>query len=144
MKTQDITWVDALRTGKEPLITDLADLFLCLSALGFRLDKLGADKDKYDLDHDTNRANCLTLLTQFLLQNGIESLEELEATSLEFVSGILKVPFLGFYLPLSIVGALISVKTNLSIARVYPGLTLVVGMIRVTLEGYLSSWTSVN
>ena len=40
------------------------------------------------------------------------------------------------------VGVLISVKKYLSLARVYPGLPPVAIMIRVTLERYLSSWTS--
>ena len=48
----------------------------------------------------------------------------------------------GCYLPLAIVGALIFLKKYLSLARVYPGIPPVVGMIRVTLEGYLYSWTS--
>ena len=58
------------------------------------------------------------------------------------MSGIHKVPFLGRYLPLSIVGVLISVKNYLRLACVYPVLPLALGMLRFTLEGYLSSWTS--
>ena len=40
--------------------------------------------------------------------------------------------------------ALVSVKNYLSLARIKPGLPPVVGMLRVMLEGYLSSWTSIN
>ena len=40
-------------------------------------------------------------------------------TPLELVSGINKVHFCGFYLPLLIVGVLISVKKYLILARVY-------------------------
>ena len=74
VNTQASTWADALRTGKQPLITDPAELVFGLSALAVRLDKLGEDKDKYGIDIDTKRLNCLTLLTQSLLQNGLKSL----------------------------------------------------------------------
>ena len=142
MKTLAVVWADALQTGKEPLILDLSELVFGLSASEVRLDKLGNDKDKDGLDIDTKKAKCLTLLTQSLLQNGLESLEELEATPSKLVSGVYKIPFLGCYLPLSTVGFLISVKKYLSLARVYPAPPPVVGVLRVMLEGYLSSWTS--
>ena len=35
-------------------------------------------------------------------------------------------------------------KNYLSLAHFYLGLPPVVGMLRVTIEGYLSSWTSIN
>ena len=110
MKTQAVAWADALRTWREPPISDIAKIIFGLSALAVRLDKLGDDKDKYDLNLNTKRKTCLTLLTQSLLQNGFKLLEELEATPLELVSGINKVPFHGCYLPLSIAGVLIYVK----------------------------------
>ena len=82
------------------------------------------DKDKDGLNLDTKRTTCLTLLTLSLLQNSIESLEELEATPLKLVSAIHNVPFHGCYLPLSIVGVLISVKKvpqySLLLPRAYP------------------------
>ena len=109
MKTQSSSWADALRTGKEHLITDLSNTVFGLSDLSFRWDKLGDDKDKYGLNLDTNRAKCLTFLTQSLLKNGLKLLEELYATPLELVSGIHKVPFYGFCLSPSIVGVLIYV-----------------------------------
>ena len=99
---------------------DLSELVFGLSALAVRLDKLGDNKDKYGPDIDTKRSKCLTLLTQYLLQNGLELLEELEANPLELVSGIHKVPFLSCYLPILMVGVLISVKKYLSLALVYP------------------------
>ena len=120
MKTQAATWDYALQTGKEPLVLDLAELVFGLSDLAVRLDKLGDDKDKYGLDLDMKRAKCLTLLTQSLLQNGLKYLEELEATTLDLVSGIHKVTFCGFYLPLLMVGVLISAKNYFSLACVYP------------------------
>ena len=104
--------------------------------------KLGSDLDEKDVNLDTKKEKCLYLLTSSLLSNGPELLEDIEATPLELVSGIHKVPFCGCYLPLSMVGFLISVKNYLSLARVYPGLPPVVGMLRVMLEIYLSSWTS--
>ena len=73
------------------------------------LDKLGDDKDKYGLDIDTKREKFLTLLTLSLLQNVLESLEYIEATILDLVSSIHKVPFCGCYLPLSVVVVLISI-----------------------------------
>ena len=37
MKTQASDWVDALCTGKEPLVSDLAKLVFDLSSLAYRL-----------------------------------------------------------------------------------------------------------
>ena len=142
VRTQAAAWDDSLWTGKEPLISDLAEIMFGLYSSAVRLEKLGEDKDKDGINIDTKISKCLTLLTQSLLQNGLELLEELEATPLELVSGIHKVPFLGRYLPLSIVGVLISMKNYLRLACVYPVLPLALGMLRFTLEGYLSSWTS--
>ena len=137
MKTQAATWDYALQTGKEPLVLDLAELVFGLSDLAVRLDKLIDNNDEDILDIDTKRENCLTILSSYLLQNGLELLEELEATPLELVSDIHKFPFIGCYLPLLMVGVLIYVKKYLSLARVYPGLPPMVGMLRFTLEGYL-------
>ena len=75
MKTLTVAWDESLWTGKEPLILDPPKLVFCISALEVRLDKLGDDKDKYGLDSNTKKANCLTLLTKSLLQNGLESLD---------------------------------------------------------------------
>ena len=50
MNTQSSSWADALRTGKEPLITDLSNTVFGLSDLSFMWDKLGDDKDKYGLN----------------------------------------------------------------------------------------------
>ena len=72
VNTQASTWANALWTGKQPLITDLSELVFGLSASEVRLDKLGDDKDKYGIDLNTKRENCLTLLTQSILQNGLE------------------------------------------------------------------------
>ena len=56
------------------------------------LAKLDNDNDKEDVNLDTKISTCFTLLTSSLLHNGLESLEDLEATSLELVSDIYKVP----------------------------------------------------
>ena len=97
MKTLAVSWADALRTGKEPLISDLSDIVFGLSSLAVRLENLGDDKDKDSLDINAKKGKFLTLLllTQSLLQNGLASLDELDATRLELVSRIYKVPFLG-------------------------------------------------
>ena len=96
---------------------DLSELVFGLSDLAVRLDKLGDDKDKYGLDLDMKRAKCLTLLTQSLLQNGLKYLEELEATTLDLVSGIHKVTFCGCYLPFSKVGFYLREKVTQSNSR---------------------------
>ena len=59
----------------------------------------------------------ISLLTSSLLNNGLASLSDLEATPLELVYGIHKVPFCGFYLPSLMVGVLISVNKYLNLAR---------------------------
>ena len=119
-KNLDVAWTDDIWTGKEPPISDLAKLIFGLYALAVRLNKLGDDTYEEDLYLYTKITMCLTLLSQYLLQKGLESLEELEETPLDLVPGIHKVPFHGCYLPLSIVGVLIYVKKYPSIARVYP------------------------
>ena len=60
----------------------------------------------------------ISLLTSYILTNGLVSLEDLEVNPLELVSGIHKVPFNGCYLPSSMVGALTSVNKYLSLACV--------------------------
>ena len=134
MKTQASAWANALWNGKEPLISDLADLVFDLSSLAYRLENLGDDKDEDGLNIDTKKETCLTLLTLSLLQNGLNYLEDIEATPLELVSGIHKVPFCGCHLTITMVGVLFSMKKYLSLACVYPGINPVVGMLRVMLE----------
>ena len=46
----------------------------------------------------------------------------------------------GGYLPLSMVGAIISVNKFITLAHSYLGLTSVIDLDRVFLEQYLSSW----
>ena len=57
MKTLAVSWANSFWTGKEPQISDLAKLIFGLSASAVRLEKLGDDKDKYDLDINTKRTN---------------------------------------------------------------------------------------
>ena len=96
--------------------------------------KLGSDLDEKDVNLDTKKAKCIYLLASYLLSNGLESLEDLEATPLELVYGIHKVPFCGCYLPSSMVGVLISVKKYLSLDLAYPSPPPVIDLKRVTLE----------
>ena len=58
----------------------------------------------------------ISRLTSSILTNGLASLSDIEATPLELVSGIHKVPFCGCYLPSSIVRVLIYVEDYLSLA----------------------------
>ena len=74
VNTYASSWVDALWTGKEPLISDLAEIVFGLSYLAVRLDKLGDYKDKYCLDLDMKREKCLTLITKSIVQNGLDSM----------------------------------------------------------------------
>ena len=120
MRNQASALADALQTGKEPMVSDLAKITFGLTSLADRLAKSGNDKDKEDFDIDTEIETCLTLLIPSLLQNDLDYLEDLEATPLDLVSGINKVHFCGCYFPLLIVGVLISVKKYLSLACVYP------------------------
>ena len=46
VRTQASAWADALQNGKEPLVSDLANIFFDLSSLADRLAKLVSDKDK--------------------------------------------------------------------------------------------------
>ena len=75
----------------------------------------------------------ISLLTSSLLTNCLASLSYLDATPLELVSGIHKVPFCRCYLPSLIVGFHISVKKYLNLARAYPELPPVVDLKGVTL-----------
>ena len=75
----------------------------------------------------------ISLLTLSLLTNGLASLSDLEATPLELVSGIHKIPFCGCYLSSLMVGVLIFVKKYLNLARAYPELPPVVYLKGVTL-----------
>ena len=76
--------------------------------------------DKEDVDINTKRATCLTLLPLSLISNGLKLLEDLEATPLELVSDIIKVPFCGCYLTLSMVEVLISMKNYHRLACAEP------------------------
>ena len=95
-----------------------------------KLEKLGGCQD----GKGKNLGGCfISLLTSSLLPNGLVSLSDVEATPLELVSGIHKVPFFGCYLPSLMVGLLITVKKYLKLARAYPELPPVVDLKGVTL-----------
>ena len=46
VKTLDVSWADALQTGKEPSISDLAKLVFGLSVSAVRLENLGDNRDE--------------------------------------------------------------------------------------------------
>ena len=75
--TLAVAWDDALQTRKESSILDTSKLVFELSASAVRLDTLGDDRYEKKLDIDTKKETCLTLLTKSLLQNSLESLEEI-------------------------------------------------------------------
>ena len=108
----------------------------------YRLEKLGDVQDGKGESIREKKYICLSLLLLSLLANGLELLLDLEDNLLELVSVIHKVPFCKCYLPSSMVVVLISVKMYLSLDRAYPGLLHVVDLKRVTLQQYLSFWTS--
>ena len=85
-----------------------------------------------------NKDKCINLLTNYLHCNGLESLKDLYLTPLNFVSGVHKGSEYGGYLPLSMVGALISVEKFLNVAWSYPGPLSVSDMDWTLLEQYLS------
>ena len=75
--TLAVAWDDALQTRKESSILDTSKLVFELSASAVRLDTLGDNRYEKKLDIDTKNETCLTLLTKSLLQNSLESLEEI-------------------------------------------------------------------
>ena len=64
----------------------------------------------------SGEAIFLFLLMSYLLSKSIATLDDLDTTPLVLVFAIHKVPFNGYYLPPSKVGALISVKQYLRLA----------------------------
>ena len=74
VENQASAWDDALWTGKEPLVSDLAKLVFGLSFSEDKLDKLGNYKYKEGLDINTKIATYLTPKTSFFLHNGLKSL----------------------------------------------------------------------
>ena len=56
---------------------DIAKLVFNIYSSADRLDKLGNDKDKDDVDLETKISMCITLLTLSLFHNYLESLEYL-------------------------------------------------------------------
>ena len=138
MKAQAIDWANALHNGQEPVVCDLSTIIFELSSCKSRLEDLGSDKHDGKIFFQKKQIR-LSLLTLYLLTNGIATLNDLEANPLVLVFGIFKVPFNGCYLPLSILGALISAKQYLRLARVYPGLPPIADLESATLERQLSS-----
>ena len=138
-KTLALVWATALWTRMEDSTSDLATFIFGLSLQGVRLCEWGDSLDVDGVSFYTKKEACLILLTKLIRVNGLKYLEDLCATPLELVSGIHEGSAHGCYLPLSIVGDLISVKKFLSLARVYPGLLPVVSLNKVSLEGNLSS-----
>ena len=100
----------------EPVISYIATIIFDLSTDQDRLDNVG-DGLHGGKNLGEEKDICLTLLTLSLLSNGLASLEDLEATPLELVSGIHKVIICGCYLPSSMVGDPTFVKKYLSSDR---------------------------
>ena len=142
VKDQAKAWAEALQTGTEPAILDLARIVFGLSSDLDRLEKLGIGHDSKGKSLGEKKDACIFLLASSLVADGLASLSDLEANPLELVSGIHKVHFCCCYLPSSMVGVLTNVKKYPSLDRDYPGIIPVVDLKRVTLERYLSSWTS--
>ena len=111
-------------------MSELATFIFGLSSQEVRLQKWGKGPSIDEEIFMKNMSKCLTLLTKSLLYNGLESLEDLYATPLDLVSGIHKGSAHGGYIPLLMVGALISVNFFLSLSRSYPGLPPVVTLYR--------------
>ena len=103
-------------TGVDTSISDLDIIVFGLSSDQDRLEKLGDGQDGKRNNLREKKDVCPSLLTLSLLANGLVLLPNLEATPLELVSGIHKVPFCGCYLPSSIVRVLIYVEDYLSLA----------------------------
>ena len=120
-------WYGALDLG-------YSQTFFYLSPDRDRLEKLGNGKGGKGNNLEEKKDVCLYLLTLSLLANGAALLSDFEATTLELVYGIHKVPFCGCYLPSSMVGVLISVKKYLSLDLAYPRPPPVIDLKRVTLE----------
>ena len=64
-------------------------------------------------------AKCLQLLTNYLHYNGLEFLEDLDTTPLDIVQGVHKGTAHGGYLPLAMLGALVSVKFLFTLSKYY-------------------------
>ena len=87
----------------------MADVIFGLSFSKDRLEAMLVGID-HEATLTAKKAMCLSLLTSSIATNGMTTLEDLEATPLALVSGIPKLPFNRWYLPLSMVGPLISAK----------------------------------
>ena len=95
VKSQDCDWDDALQTGVESAISDLAKIVFGLSYDLDRLDNLCDGQDKKGNSLGENKDVCLSLLTFSILANRLLSLSYIEATPLDLVSFIHKIPLCG-------------------------------------------------
>ena len=121
-------------------MSELATFIFGLSSQEVRLQKWGKGPSIDEEIFMKNMSKCLTLLTKSLLYNGLESLEDLYATPLDLVSDVHKSYAHGGYLPLLMVGVIISVNKYLTMAQYYLVLSSLVDMNRVLLKIYLSLW----
>ena len=112
----------------------MATFIFRLSSQGVILEDMGKGLIISQYNFAKDKGKCLNLLTNYLHYNFLESLEDLDATPLDLVSVFRKVYVHDGYLPLSVVGALISVKFFLSLAQSYPGIPPVVSLDRASLE----------
>ena len=121
---------------------NLATLIFGLYSPGARLEEWGNSTGAYGNLFWTKKDASLTLVTNSLCVNGFESLEGVDVNPLDLVFCIHRDSANGAYLTLSMVGALISVKKFLKIAKIYPGLPPVESLDKASLEIYLYLWTS--
>ena len=105
-------WAVFLLTGVEVNISELDAFIISLSSQGVRLEEWGKGTSVVDANFMKNRDECLTLLTNLLCYNRLKSLDDLDVTPLDFVSGLHEGSLHGSYLPLLMVEDLISVKKS--------------------------------
>ena len=92
-----------LQTGAEVSTSGLYTFIFGLPSLGASLKEWGNSPSADGNLFGTKKYTCLTLLTNLLRVNSFESLGDVDATTLELVSGIHEGSAHGAYLPLLIV-----------------------------------------
>ena len=141
VKDQHKRWLEALSTTDNTMVCELARILFDISSLKTRLEAVLAG-DRNLIEITRKKDSCLSLLTSLLTANGMRTLADLEGMPNDLVSMITQVPFLGRYLPHSMVASLVLVKEYLSLRRIHPSLPAIQDITRLQLDSYLSSWSS--
>ena len=110
-------WAAYLFIGGEIAISEMDTFIFSLSHQGVRLEEWGKGLVAVEAEFVKNMDDCLTLLTNLLCYNGLESIDGLDATPLDLVSGIHRGFAHGAYPQILMLGALVSVKRFLSLAQ---------------------------